>query len=187
MPQTDNARDRRTLRWLAPACCAIGFAAAAPVVAQAEKPVQADAWVEDFRECRALVEASARLGCFDAISDQLVLAIDQGELRIIDRDAVKKTERRLFGFALPDLKLFGGDNAGKPLEVLETTVVESRSAGQSSWAFTTPEGGTWQIDSAPDTFRRPKPGASVVIKRAALGSYFISFNGGRSLRARRTE
>lgn len=143
--------------------------------------------IEAFRSCRAITDPAARLACFDTAAGDLVAAVDRGEVRVMDKDAVQKTKRRLFGFALPDLGIFGdGDDDDEPeMDMLETTITSVANRGGSNWTFSTPEGGTWEIRNAPFSFRDPKPGDKVVFKRAALGSYFIRINDRIGVKGRR--
>lgn len=66
----------------------------------------------------------------------------------MDKDAVQKTKRRLFGFALPDLSLFGDGNNDPELEMLETTISTVARGHGSDWTLTTPEGGVRLISKA---------------------------------------
>jgi len=167
------------------AALALG-ACTAPLHAQDGNTGSADKRIETLRQCRAIAEPGARLACYDAAGAELVAAADRGELRIMDKEAVQKTKRRLFGFALPDLGLFGDDDEPE-MDMLETTITTVQNLGRSDWAFSTPEGGIWRIDNAPFSFRDPKPGDKVVFKRAALGSYFIRINDRLGVKGRRVE
>jgi len=48
------------------------------------------------------------------------------------------------------------------------------------------EGGTWQSTEAWGGAKLPAPGAKILIRRAALGSYFLKIDGGRAVRGMRT-
>lgn len=161
---------------------------ASPGFAQDSKgadSVQSDQRIEKLRTCRGLTDPAARLTCFDSFASELLAAADQGELRIMDREAVQKTKRRLFGFALPDLGIFGDDDDEPEIDMLETTITTVSNTGGSNWVLSTPEGGVWQIRNAPFAFRDPKPGQKVVFKRASLGSYFIRVNGQTGVKGNR--
>lgn len=142
--------------------------------------------LESLRQCRSLTDAAARLACFDTATGTILAASERGELRVVDKEQMTRTRRRLFGFTLPDIGLFGGDDDKEPpMDMLETTITTVQSLGRSDWAFSTPEGGVWQISNAPFRFDPPKTGDKVVFKRAALGSYFIRINGQTGVKGRR--
>ncbi|MGV2495453.1 hypothetical protein [Pelagerythrobacter aerophilus] len=130
-----------------------------------------------------------RLACYDAAVKDIVAASDQGELRVIDAEAVRKTRRGLFGFSLPDLGIFGGDDGEKDeLDRLETTVSSVRYLTPNSFVFRIAEGDAlWQVSDAPRRLLRVESGDPVVIEKAALGSYFIRFDGQNGVKGRRVE
>ena len=182
---TGTAASTRTAWMGLIALASVATLSAAPAAAQDGKAANTDKRIETLRACRVTTDPAARLACFDTVSADLVAAAAKGELRIMDREAVQKTKRRLFGFALPDLGLFGDDDDEPEMDMLETTIASVSNGGGSNWTFTTPEGGTWQIRNAPFSFRDPKKGDKVVFKRAALGAYFIRVNGQTGVKGKR--
>lgn len=172
------------------ACAAIALCTVSTASLAQESKSAESAELADLRQCRAITDAAARLACFDAASARIVAAVDEGELRFVDKEAIKQTRRRLFGFALPDIGLFGGgkdDAEEERITVLETSITRVESGGNGEWVFATPEGAVWQIRNAPFRFRAPKVGDKVVLKEASLGSYFIRVNdqiGVKGLRVR---
>ena len=54
-----------------------------------------------------VADNAERLACFDKAVGTIVAASDSDDLRIVDREEVRETRRKLFGFALPDLGIFG--------------------------------------------------------------------------------
>lgn len=166
---------------------AIGALVWAGAMAGAQTPDDAkNPRVEALRKCQAVAEATQRLACYDLAAAAFFTAADGGELRVVDQETVRKTRRRLFGFALPDLNIFGtgGKDDDPPLDMLETTITSARRIGPN-WIITTPEGGTWEIPNVPSSFRDPRSGDKVVFKRAALGSYFIRIGKQIGIRGRR--
>lgn len=145
----------------------------------ADEPPPANEYVEGLRACQAIAEPGARLACYDAAAGRMVAAAEQGEVRVVDREDLERTRRRLFGFALPDLGLFGGKDGGEDeeLDMLESTITGVSRTGDDAWLITIEEGSVWEIRNAPMRFSRPKPGDKVVFKRAAMGSYFIRVGG----------
>src|SRR5690348_11471763 len=66
--------------------------------------------VSKLVECRKIADPAARLQCYDAGVDNLNAAVKSGSIVVVDREDVRKTRRSLFGFTLPKLPFFKGDN-----------------------------------------------------------------------------
>ena len=146
-----------------------------PASAQ-EKPDEST-YVASLKECQAIADDAQRLACFDAASSRIVNATEAGELRLVDREAVKETRRKLFGFSLPDLGIFGRDDDGAPkeekIDEIATTIAAVRGSYQNGYAIETAEGAVWRIDDVPRRLLAPKVGDPLVIKSGALSSYYI--------------
>lgn len=160
---------------------------AAPLAADDDK--DGSEYLDALRACQSEVDPAARLACYDAAVGRVVAATDEGEVRIVDREDVERTRRRLFGFSLPDLGIFGGgdddDGEDAELDMLESTITSARRSGDD-WVFTIEEGdAVWQISNPPMRLARLRPGDKVVFKKASLGSYFIRVNGQVGVKGRR--
>lgn len=171
------------------------------VVAVAAAPVSARTGESGKREtppalgkvlnCRTVTDGAARLACFDAAVASLDQAVAGGDVAVVDREAVRKTRRGLFGFSLGDLPLFGrGDGDDKSEaereEVKEiTATLRAVATGRDGYLFTLEDGARWVQDDALTLGRRPRPGDQVTIRRMALGSYKLSFKIGPSMKVRR--
>lgn len=166
------------------------FLACLPAMAVAQDADEASP-LDPLKACQAESDPTARLACYDAAVGEMVAASDQGELRIVDAETVRKTRRSLFGFSFPDFGLFGGDgdeNGEDEIETLETTVTSVRYLTPNSFTFRIAEGDAlWQVSDAPRRLMKVESGDSVVIKQAALGSYFIRFDGQNGVKGRRVE
>ncbi|MEO9463647.1 MAG: hypothetical protein ABJ242_13035 [Marinomonas sp.] len=134
-----------------------------------------------LKACQTLSEDSARLACFDKAVGSMVTANAAGEVQVVDKEDVEKTRRSLFGFALPKIALFGGDDDSKEgkkkRNLLETTITSVSYRSRKIIFFTTDEGATWRISNAPPRLRTVKAGQTVVLKRASMGSFFIRIDG----------
>lgn len=176
------------LRRLALAIAASMLVLSGALAAQDKRP--AGDPLDPLRTCRAIAADAERLACFDRVSGTLVAAADEGELSVVNREEVRKTRRTLFGFALPDLGIFGrGDkakekDAADEIEVLNTTVASSRSTADGI-EVTTAEGAVWLISNPPRRLMTPRPGHTVELRRGSLTSYFIRINGQGGVKARR--
>ncbi|MDZ4307567.1 hypothetical protein [Allopontixanthobacter sp.] len=134
---------------------------------------------EALKSCRSIAGDQERLACFDAAVGVVVAAQESGDLRIVDKEAANQTRRRLFGFALPDIGLFGDGKVGdeKQLDLLETTITSAQQIRRNAWVFQTEEGAVWQINGVPSRLRALEPGQRVIFKKAALNSYFVRIEG----------
>ncbi len=141
--------------------------------------------IAQLRDCRAIADASARLACYDREVGEVLAATDDGTLRVVDKEEVEQTKRSLFGFSLPKIKLFG--DGEDEMEELTTTIASVRAEGREAWIFKTEEGSTWRISDTKMGWRPPQPGQPVVLKRAAMGSFFIRVNGQTGVKGRRIE
>ena len=159
--------------------------AATPAAAQDASVANDDDAIEQLRTCRALADPMQRLACYDREVGEVIAATEDGTLQVVDQQDVEDTKRRLFGFSLPKIKLFGGEDG--ELTELETTITQVRREGREGWIFTTEEGSTWRIAETKLGWRPPRPGQPVVFKAAAMSSYFIRVNGQIGVKGRRIE
>jgi hypothetical protein len=161
---------------------------AGPALAKDEgAPEKRAAPVQKIYDCRTIADNVARLACFDASVAELAVAEEKKEIRFADKETVKKTRRGLFGFSLPRIGLFGGDDDDAEEEIKEIeAVVRSVSLDRSGrYRIAMEDGAVWQQIDATRLPRDPKPGQTVKIKVGAIGSYFASVNGQRVIRMTR--
>lgn len=167
-------------------------AMAAATAASAQEPPAGAKVVQEIDACRAIADPAQRLTCFDQAAGALVTATRTREVVVLDQQEVKRTERSLFGFSLPKLNLFGGrDKDGKveegrsSIDEIQSRIADIAEAGYGKWVFSLEDGSRWQTIEM-DTSLRPRRGDSIVIKRAALGSFRASVKGANLVRIRRT-
>ena len=163
---------------------------AAPLAAADGKPESA--YIKALRDCQAKTDPAERLACYDSAVAAMVSASSEGEVRVVDKEEVRQTRRKLFGFALPDLGIFGGkadeeDPAqAEEFATLQTTITGVRVAN-GKYIVTTEEGAQWQIDEMPARLMKPKVGQPLEIKAGALSSYFLRINGQAGVKGRRVQ
>ena len=135
--------------------------------------------------CRAEPDPAKRLACYDAAVGPFTDAVAKGDVKVLDREEVRATRRGLFGFQLPRLPFFGGDDsvADTP-SVVDTTLSGARQLAGGGWALTMADGAVWNSEPLP---RDPHVGAAVKLQQGALGSYFITVGSMRSVRATRVK
>jgi len=165
-----------------------------PATAQTE--VGSADQVDAVIHCRAVTDSAQRLQCFDAAVAQLAEATERHDIVVVDRNQVRETRRRLFGFALPDIRLFGSghrdrdgqaqnDDADEVRE-LHATVASASNGQGGRWVVTLEDGGTWtQVDNHPLAIW-PRRGTTVVVRRGLVGNYMMEIAGQPGIRVRRT-
>ena len=175
----DMSRVGRSLAGLA----ILGLIGAVPASAQKAMPKTATPKLfEDVVQCRTIQDSAQRLACYDRGVAALETAQKSNELYVADKAAMKEARKGLFGFSLPNIKIFGDEDLGD-LDQLESTVA-AVSSGQRGLIFTLPDGARWaQTDKR--YMDKPKVGAKIKIQKAVLGSYMASINGKPGFRVER--
>ena len=136
----------------------IGLATSAAAAAKA--PPTISPYVNALDQCRQIADSMQRLACYDRTAGALVTASRSGEINVVDRGQMREARRTLFGFSMPKLPFFSGDTSvGDTPDQIETTIKE--------------------------TFRVPKAGQKIIIKRGPMGSYFLRINGNTGVKGRR--
>ena len=153
-----------------PILTAVAAALLAPSAAQAQVE-------ERMRECRRLAEASARTACYDAIP------LDAPEQRPVVEQA--PPPRAPAGFGASQLPAPPSAASSEP-ERISARVARAVERQPGIWLVTLEDGTEWQfVDGAPSSYDPPRPGSTVEISRASLGSYLLRYAGQRAVRARR--
>jgi hypothetical protein len=143
-------------------------------------------------DCAGIESPDARLACFDKSVASLKTAEENKDLVAIDAQSAKKLKKEAFGFNLPSLPKiglpsFGGDKDGKENLVVG---VDSVSKGRGGYIFRMENGQVWQQSTGSFNYI-PKGDLTATIKPAAMGSFKISLNNGkttvRGMRVRRIE
>lgn len=170
--------------------------ALAVAVAVVSAPAQAaddekgeSSYIAALRACQAKTDPAERLACYDAAVGAVVSASTEGDVRVVDREAVRETRRKLFGFTLPDLGIFGKSDKEDPEQeqeftTLQTTITSVRPI-KGSIVMVTAEGAEWQLDELPNRLMRPKPGDTLEIRKGALSSYVLRIDGQKGVKGRR--
>lgn len=172
---------------------ALGMMAAAllatPAAAQDRKkspPPPSPELFEALERCRGIADSTQRLACFDSTSANLSAAVDSKQIVVIEEKEVQKTKRSLFGFRLPDLSIFGGnDNDTEADKTLATTIKSLGRAEGGRWNIGIPEGAVWQTTETLAII--PAIGDQVEIKSGVMGGYFLRVRNKRAVRAKRVQ
>ncbi len=158
---------------------AVSAAAAAPRAHEAAASV-----ITELTACKAVADNAARLACYDAAAGKLAEATAKGDVKIIDREDIRATRRSLFGFELPHVAFFKGDDtaADTPSEI-DTTIKAIGGQAYGKFTITMDDDAVWQTTEPLP--RDPRIGMKVHLKRGALGNYFMTVGSMRSVRAQR--
>ena len=106
-------------------------------------------------------------------------------VRVVETEEITQARKRLFGFTLPKIGLFSGDD-GEEVETLTSTITRVRQIGAKEYLFWIEEGNAqWRMKSNSIRFRAPKVGDSVEFKPATMGTYWIRVNGRKGVRGNR--
>lgn len=150
--------------------------------------MKAQPYPESFRalmDCRNIVEASARLACFDQATATLAAAAQVGDIAVADKAQITEAKRGLFGFATQSIKIFASQDGKDDIDQIEDVVSEAEQLRSGQWSVTLPSGAVWtQVDTAMLAVD-PKPGMKIVIRRAALGSFMARLGNQPAIRIRR--
>jgi hypothetical protein len=159
--------------------------AATEASAKAPKAPPPSPALEALAACRAIGDNAARLACYDQASARFADAVTKGEVIVMDKQEVRQTRRSLFGFALPKIALFRGDEGGEAeQDEIEAVIISASGLGYDKYRMRI-EDAVWETTEAAPFINPPRAGQKVVIKRGALGNYFIRIDGQKAVRGRR--
>ena len=179
---------RAKIMTLAP-CLALCLMATAGTAAERPQP-RAEIF-NDLLKCRGIAEDTARLACYDKQVGAMDSAAQRDEVVVLDKTELNKTRRTLFGFSFPKLPFLGGGDEDEKkqgdqndaMTQIEATIASAKNVGNGKWLIKLEDGAEWMTTEAV-TYRDPKPGMTIEIKRASMGSFMIKI-AGRAVRAKR--
>lgn len=153
-------------------------------IAQENQQAQPQA-LTDVYACAATTDNTARLACYDAAVGRLRSAEQEGRVVAVDREQVANLERDAFGFSLPSISgLLRGERNTEAVANIDMQVERIARLGDGRSRFIMTNGQTWaQIE--PQSTSNVRPGDTITIRRAALGSFVLSPVRGALHRVRR--
>jgi hypothetical protein len=143
--------------------------------------------VQKLMDCRKLTDDSARLACYDQATAAFDQAEAKGDVVVVDREQAKKVRRQAFGFTIPSISIFEKGEAKDEVENATGVIASARQDGVGHWIIKLEDGAVWAQVDANELFKTPKPGMSVKIRKASLGSYLMSVDNQGAFRAHRVE
>ena len=143
--------------------------------------------LQQLIDCRKLTDNTARLACFDETAAQLDQAEAKGDIVVVDREQARKVRRQAFGFTLPSMSLFERGEKTEDISSADGKVASAHKNLAGKWVLTLEDGAVWtQVDTT-EVPIDPKPGDTVKIRKASLGSYLLSLGNQRAYRAHREQ
>ena len=164
-----------------------GGLAAVAATSAAAKPVPPSAppaAVQSLLSCRSIADSAQRLACYDRAAQGFATAVEKKEVVMIDKARANEARRSLFGFTVPNFgALFGG--GGDEVSQIESTVTDVVEGAFGTLTLKLADGSTWaQIDDTPVALP-PRRGDKVVVRRGALGAYFVKLGSQPGFKAKR--
>lgn len=166
---------------------AIAALAALSVPAIAKDPPKPSPLVGQLQACRAIADPAERLACYDKQAGALLDATSKGDVAIVDKSEVRQARKSLFGFAMPKIPFFSGDDSADAVsDTLESTVKSASGIGYGKYRVVIAEGNAvWETTESYGTMRDPRAGDKIVIKRGPLGSYLLRIGSNRGVKGKR--
>ncbi len=155
------------------------------VSAQTAAPPTPEALASVYR-CAEVQEDAARLACYDEAVGRLRQAETEGQIVALDRARVATLRRESFGFSLPNFARMIPNLGARADEVERVEMQVDRIFGHADGrhSFVMTNGQTWtQVVS--ESASNVRPGDTVTIRQAALGSFMMSPQRGAAHRVRR--
>lgn len=168
------------------AFAALIMALACSGTAAAKEKTEKSPLIQSLETCRANGDDAARLRCYDSAAAALIAATAQGNVVVVDQRDLREARRSLFGFGVPRLPFFRGDESATAQESeIAGKISSARDYGGGKWQIGLEDGAQWAMTEVWTSPKLPKSGNEVVIKRGALGSYTMRIAGGRSVKVKR--
>ncbi len=157
------------------------------VPAVAKDPPKQSPLVYALESCRAITDAAERLACYDKQAGALLDATSKGDVAVVDKSEVRKARKSLFGFAMPRIPFFSGDDSADVVsDTLESTIKSANGIGYGKFRMVIAEGNDfWETTESYGTMREPRAGDKIVIKRGTLGSYMLRIGSNRGVKGKR--
>lgn len=162
----------------------LGTVLATGAEARPVPPSAPPAAVQSLLACRSIADSAQRLSCYDKEAQSFADAVGKREVVVIDKARANEARRSLFGFSIPNFSaLLGG--GGDEISQIASTVEGVVENGDGGWTIKLADGSTWtQTDGTPVALP-PRRGDKVVVKRGALGAYFVKLGSQPGFKAKR--
>lgn len=137
-------------------------------------------------DCRSVANPEERLACYDREVGSLDAAEARKDVVVVDREQLRKTRKTLFGLTLPNLSVFGDDNADEAgVQQIDAKIKTLAQTPYGKWIFELEDGARWAQTDSRELAAYPKPGQDITIRRASMGSYMANVNKQIAIRVQR--
>ena len=169
------------------ALAVLAAGAAIPALAKGKEKSAASPLVSAIDRCRQIAEPTQRLACYDSAANALVTAANTGAVAIVDQNEIRKARHSLFGFTLPKIPFFSGDEtADEAQRQLDSTITSVQALNNGYYRIVIADNNAvWETSDSSISFDPPRKGQKITIIRGALGNYFLRINGQIGVRGRR--
>jgi hypothetical protein len=159
-----------------------GAAAAKDKPAAAPSPL-----VTAIDRCRQIADSTQRLACYDTAANALVQAANSGAVAVVDQNEIRKARHSLFGFTLPKIPFFSGDETADEVQKqLDSTITSVKALNNGYFRIVIADNNAvWETTDSSISFDEPRVGQKITIVRGPMGSYFLRINGQVGVRGRR--
>ena len=160
-------------------------ALSSPSLATAPSKAVRAAAVQNVLDCRGLTDANARLACFDKTVAGMAEAETKGDLVTIDREQRRQVRRQAFGLSLPSLQIFDHGEKGEDADRITSKVTSASRGAGGKWIVELEGGAVWRQTDDTDLYKSPHAGSIAIVRKAALGSFFMKVDGDSAFRVHR--
>jgi hypothetical protein len=163
-------------------------AAAPPLAAAPARSAQERAKeLQQLIDCRKLTDNAARLACYDQAAATLDQAEAKGDIVVVNREQARKVRRQAFGFTLPSISLFERGEKAEDIATTDGKIASARRLPNGRWEIKLEDGAVWAQIDATEIPLDPKPGQTVKIRKASMGSYAMAVGNQREVKVHRVE
>ena len=165
----------------------LALATASPAIAKAKDKPTPSPLVTAIDRCRQMTDPAQRLACYDAAANALVTAATSGAVAVVDQNEIRKARHSLFGFTLPKIPFFSGDETADEVQrQLDSTITSVQQLQNGYYRIVIADNNAvWETSESSISFDAPRKGQKISILRGPLGSYFLRINGQVGVRGRR--
>ena len=165
----------------------VALAAASPAMAKDKDKPTPSPLVTAIDRCRQVADPAQRLACYDSAANALVKATTSGAVAVVDQNEIRKARHSLFGFTLPKIPFFSGDETADEVQrQLDSTITSVQELNNGYYRIVIADNNAvWETSEAGISFYAPRKGQKISILRGPLGSYFLRINGQVGVRGRR--
>jgi hypothetical protein len=157
--------------------------AAAPAPTDQERAKE----LQQLIDCKKITDPTLRLACYDQAAGALDQAEAKGDIVVVNREQARKVRRQAFGFTLPSMSIFSRGEKPEEIANAEGKIASARKLLNGHWEVKLEDGATWVQIDATEIPLDPKPGQSVKIRKASLGSYMMTVGNQREVKVHRVE